>query len=135
MPSLFDRNPDLELKGVCVLSYLSTGILGLIYVLFGGKHRNSMFFKFHFYQSMLLGITWMLLNMGAGGLISTITGLLGLFGSATGSITAAVGMGLGLAVEGVSIVIRLCLLAGIIQSLRGRYLDLPGISKMVRSRM
>lgn len=135
MPALFDRNPDLELKSMCVLSYLSTGILGLIYVLFSGKHRNSMFFKFHFYQSMLLGIIWMLLNMGAGGLISTITGLLGLFGSATAPVTAVVGVGLGMAFEGISIVIRLCLLAGIIQSLRGRYLDLPGISKMVRSRM
>ena len=135
MPSIFDRNPDLELKLICVLCYLSGGIIGLIYYLFNGRHRNSMFFKFHFYQAMFLGIIMMLLSMGGGSLMSIISGLLGMFGSVTAGITGTVVTVISMAMAGITLVFNLCLLAGVVQSIRGRYLALPWISPMVRSRM
>lgn len=132
---VFDRNPDLELKGICALSYLSGGIIGLIYVLFSGRHRNSMFFKFHFYQAMFLGILFLLFGMAYGSIVSIVSGMLGLMGSMTAGIVALIGQGAALIAAIFNWAFYLCNLAGIVQAIRGRYLDIPWISKTVRGRM
>lgn len=55
--------PDNQAKTLCTLSYLSMGLLGLVVLLLG--HGKSRFERYHFYQSLILGLIFLLVGQGS----------------------------------------------------------------------
>ncbi len=115
------KSPDTSAKLVCAACYLTGGIAGLIYSIANGTYKDATFFRFHFLQAIML--------------VSTLTGILSLFGSATAPISGAISDIFILALNIISKLFLLCALVGIVQSLRGKNLELPGISILVRQNM
>jgi hypothetical protein len=62
-------------------------------------------------------------------------GFLGLFGSSLMGVSSAIGSILGLAMRLISAVLMIASIYGIVQSLRGKYADMPVVSKIVRSNL
>ncbi|MBN8658786.1 MAG: hypothetical protein LCH63_12200 [Candidatus Melainabacteria bacterium] len=129
------KSPDTSAKLVCAACYLTGGIAGLIYSIANGTYKDATFFRFHFLQAIMLGIIQIFISMGGGILVSTLTGILSLFGSATAPISGAISDIFILALNIISKLFLLCALVGIVQSLRGKNLELPGISILVRQNM
>ncbi|MBX9939049.1 MAG: hypothetical protein K2Y32_07325 [Candidatus Obscuribacterales bacterium] len=129
------KSPDASAKLVCAACYLTGGIAGLIYSLANGTYKNATFFRFHFLQAIFLGIIQVFISMGGSIMIDTLAGILSLFGSATAPISSAVTNVFILVLNVISKVFMLCALVGIVQSLRGKNLELPGISILVRQNM
>lgn len=132
---IYSNVPDQKVKLICAACYLTSGIAGLIYLIVGGKGRDVDYFKFHFYHAILLGIFMLLFGMAGGAIAGIVGGILGLFGGASMGLQATVLTGVGIAIRGFDVVIYLVCLAGIVQSLRGKHIQIPVISKLVRQMM
>ncbi len=114
-------------------SYLTYGIAGLIYVIANGRYSKNMFFRFHFVQAILLSIFNTFISWMGSALGNTVGGILGLFGPAAAGASGIVGSGIILVMQGVQLIYLLAVIAGVVQSFRGKYLEIPGVSKLVRS--
>lgn len=134
MPYL-KKDSDTRLKLICAASYMTSGIAGLIYMIVRGGGAGSPFFRFHFYQSILLGIFVMLLGWGTNAFVSISAGLLDMFGPALGTVKGILLTGINGFADLLHIVFLLATIAGVVQSLRSRYLELPVISALVRQNM
>ena len=134
MPSYFNRQPDMSEKLVSAGCYLTGGILGLIYIIVGGRSREANFFRFHFLQAMLFSIMLMLINWALNFFVDTTTGI---FGLAPGGETAVTGLSMGMSfvIMGLRYLAAAIAVAGIIQCLRGKFLEIPFVSNLVRSNM
>lgn len=125
------NNSDVKERVVAGFSYLSLGIIGLIYYLLSGHNNHSMFFRFHFYQSILAGLVIILLGWAISGLTNVIGGLLSLV---PGAPLESVSM-----VAGVLYLIQrllfIVLLYGAIFAFLGKLCEIPGISKLVRMQL
>lgn len=132
---IYSNVPDQKVKLICAACYLTSGIAGLIYLLVGGKGKDVDYFKFHFYHSIMLWIFMLLFGMAGGAIAGIVSGILGLFGSAAMGLQATVMTVVGIALKGFDMVIYLVCLAGIVQSLRGKHIQIPVISKLVRQMM
>ncbi|HEY9787218.1 MAG TPA: hypothetical protein V6D17_17645 [Candidatus Obscuribacterales bacterium] len=134
-PSSWNKkpSPDTIVRIVSALCYLTVGLAGIIYIIFQGKHSQAMFFRFHFLQSIILGIIGLLLGWTIGIFVNISEGILGLFpgisnpGQIVGSIAFGMQMLLNLG--------SLLMLYGLIFSLIGRYAEIPLISKLVRQQL
>ncbi|HND07039.1 MAG TPA: hypothetical protein PKH78_14770 [Candidatus Obscuribacter sp.] len=134
MPTYF-KSPDFTVKLVCAGCYLTFGIAGIIYTIAGGRFKDAPFFRFHFLQSIIIGLLQTLLIWGGGAMISIMVGILGLFGSALGGISTLFAGGADLVFKLMGFVFSICSLLGIIQSLRGKQLEIPFVSRLVRQNM
>lgn len=137
MPAKFQpklqQNSDMMMKVMSAASYLTGGIAGLIYSIMNGRYSKNMFFRFHFIQGLMLSMLFMFISWTGSILGNTVGGILGLFGPAAGGASGVVGGGLGLVMQGVQLIYLLAVIAGVVQSMRGKYLEIPGVSKLVRS--
>ncbi|MDP3509499.1 MAG: hypothetical protein Q8T09_16110 [Candidatus Melainabacteria bacterium] len=137
MPAKFQpklqQNSDMTMKVMSAASYLTYGIAGLIYVIANGRYSKNMFFRFHFVQAILLSIFNTFIAWTGSALGNTLGGILGLFGPGAAGASGAIGTGLGLVMQGVQLIYLLAVIAGVVQSMRGKYLEIPGVSKLVRS--
>ena len=67
-----DIAPDFIEKIISSLCYLPMGFfIGIGYILFNGKGSNNRFFRFHFFQSIILMIMITILQMGS----KSVTGI------------------------------------------------------------
>jgi len=135
MPLNFNKSSDTQIRIVSALSYMSYGIIGLLYVLFNGKDNKSQFFQFHFIQAILIGVICMLVGWAGSGLGNFIGGTFGLFGGGVATAGSYISMGIGLIMQLVFVVLMIGNVYGVIQSLRGKYADMPLVSKIVRSNL
>jgi hypothetical protein len=90
-----------------------------------------MFFRFHFYQSILLGIFWMLLGWAGSALLQVLGGLMGMVPGAPGAVLGWLGLAFQLLQDGLLLV----MLYGAVFAFIGKMADVPGISKLARSQM
>jgi len=132
MPWNNPRTPDVVEKIISGLCYLSFGLIGLLYLIVNGKSSNSGFFRFHFMQSILLGILGVLLNWTSGFFVSSIAGILSLFGSSLASVQPSVMMVIGTTVDTIAKVGILLNLYGAVWAFLGKYAEIPVLSDLVR---
>lgn len=137
MPRTFGE-PDTKIKIMSALSYLTGGIAGLIYVLARGPNNESYFFRFHFFQAILLGIFVMLLTGAAGSLASIFAGFLGFVCQMLHLGESAPDMvvgGFDILGKIANAVFFIAMLAGVVQSLRGKFLDIPFVGNIARQNL
>ena len=132
-PVSSNRNNNSEMKEriVAGFSYLSMGMIGLIYYLLSGHNSHSMFFRFHFYQSILSGLFIMLLGWAVGAFSNVIGGLLSII---PGVSTVGVVVVAGYLALGVRL-LYVVLLYGAVFAFLGKLCEIPGISKLVRMQL
>jgi uncharacterized membrane protein len=135
MSPYFNNQADTQIRIMSALCYMSSGIIGLIYILLNGKNNKSQFFMFHFMQALLIGIFMVLIGWAGGGISGFVMGFFGLFGSSLASVANIVGMGLALTMQLLTVVLIIADVWGIIQCLRGKFADMPVVSKIVRSNL
>lgn len=123
---------DTKLKLVCAGCYLTIGILGVVYSMAEGKGRNSPFFKFHFTQSLIVGIFYILLSTCLSILSGMLSGILNMLGPTVGGIGATI---VGYSNLAFSLAYAIACLAGVVQCLRARYLELPFFANLTRRNM
>ncbi|MBS1992017.1 MAG: hypothetical protein JSS83_15950 [Cyanobacteria bacterium SZAS LIN-3] len=126
---------DRKIRMIAALCYMTMGVAGLIYILFNAKNNQSMFLRFHFMQSLLLGIIVTLISWLSSGLGQFLSGLLGLFGSAGAGVAGPFFMIMSFVLQAVQIVYLGTCIWGVVQSARGKYVDMPVVGKIVRSNL
>jgi uncharacterized membrane protein len=135
MAPYFNNSVSNQIRLMCALCYMSMGIIGLIYMLFNGKDCKTPFFQFHFIQALMIGIFMTLVAWTGAGISGFVMGVLGLFGSGAMGAASVVAMGLGLLSKLIETVAMIGNIFGIIQSARGKYADMPVVSKLVRANL
>ena len=133
MPAKFQRNSETTMRVISAVCYLTGGIAGLIYAILNGRSSKDGYFRFHFIQALLISMLYMFFSWCEGAIGNILGGVLSAFGSAGADAGGSVGYGLSLLMTLVRWIYMLAMLLGVIQSLRGKYLEIPGISAMVRS--
>jgi len=126
---------DTQIRAISAVSYMTAGIAGLIYILLNAKNNQSMFFRFHFFQAILLGIFASLFAWLGSFLSQFLGGILGLFGGGAAGLAMMLSNVLGFVFMGLQIIFLIACVWGIIQSIRGKYAEVPVISKIVRANL
>jgi uncharacterized membrane protein len=116
--------PNITERIVGSLCYLTFGLAGIIYILLSGRHGQSDIFRFHFMQSIALGILGLLLSWAIRLFTSTFLSLLG-----------NIGLEIIVCVDWLMKAAYLLLLYGMIASLLGKYAEIPLVSDLVRRQM
>ncbi len=125
--------PMVVERAVAGICYLTAGLAGLLYIILSGNSNQSLFFRFHFLQSIILGIILFLLGMTGNIMANILSGILGLFHSEQLSIVILTPVGWVLRI--LSGLIFLALAYGAIWAFLGKQAEIPGISRLVRQQM
>ena len=120
------------ISGLC---YLSVGLIGLLYIIVSGKSSQSPFFRFHFLQSIILGVFGCLLNWTASAFVSILAGMLGLFGEAGSGPAYWLTSGIQFLLHNIYLAGLLLLGYGAIWALLGKYAEIPFVSNIVRQQI
>jgi uncharacterized membrane protein len=132
MPSFNPKNPVAVERTIAGLCYLSGGLIGLLYIIITRSQSQSMFFRFHFLQSMILVAIGILLNLAVGVTQNILGGMLGLLNvGSPGVVLSYVAMGVGLIMNAGF----LLMLYGMIMAFLGKFAEIPVISPLVRQNM
>ena len=128
------KKPEILERIVAAACYLSCGLIGLIYILFSGKDSNSSFFRFHFLQSIFIGIFTYLISWAEAiikDILLGISGLiLGIFAPAASLITL-IDSGIGLVIFLIIKLAYLLIVYCFIFALLGKYAEIPGLSGLI----
>lgn len=124
--------PDVMEKLISAANYLTSGLVGILYIIFGGKHKDNEFFRFHWFQSIIIGILSIIVSWTFSAFGNIFGGIMGVFG---GAGSGPVLMGASMILQLIMTVAFLLSLYGVIFSLLGKYAEIPYISKIVRSRL
>lgn len=133
MPWINQKNPETIERIIAGLCYLSGGLIGLLYIIISRSKSQSMFFRFHFLQSMILVVIGVLLSWTVSITMNILGGVAGLFGSGS-----AVGPGLEIFATVVEWIMKggfLLLIYGMIMAFIGKMAEIPLISPLVRQNM
>ncbi len=104
------------------LSYLTSGLAGLIYIIISRSSAQSNFFRFHFLQSIVLGIISILLSYS-----------IRAFGTIAPALASMPGVGTALWIGASAF--SLVPIYGLIFCLLGKYAEIPWLSDVVRNQM
>jgi uncharacterized membrane protein len=132
MPWMNDSAPSAADRVVSGLCYLTMGLVGLLYIIISGSRGQGQFFRFHFLQSIILGIISLLLSWSSNLFVMFLTSIAGLLGA---DFASQVG---GWVVFAVGIVAKaglLLIVYGTIWAFLGKYAEIPFISNIVRQQM
>lgn len=135
MPWINPRQPDVQEKVISGLCYLSVGLIGLLYIIVSGKSSQSSFFRFHFLQSIILGVLGCLLNWTANAFVSILGGMLGLFGEAGSGPSYWVATSIQFLLHNIYLAGILLLGYGAIWAFLGKYAEIPFVSNIVRQQI
>lgn len=139
MPWTNLNQPTTLEKVVGGLCYLTFGLAGLLYIILGGKRDQSDFFRFHFLQSIMLGIIGLILGWTSSIFVALVNGILTTLANFIPSISqqlvVQVGTGVSLGLGYIMNAGLLLLLYGMIFSFLGKYAEIPLISNIVRQQM
>ena len=133
MPSNKQINAEVVERVIAGLCYLTGGLIGLLYIIISRSQSQSMFFRFHFLQSMIILVLGILISWTNNILQNILGGIFGLLNLATigSQVVAIIGLVLTLAMKAGS----LLLLYGMIWAFLGKYAEIPLISPLVRQNM
>ena len=134
----YDRSnkyaPSVVERIVAILCYATSGIAGIIYIIVTRSQAQSDFFRFHFLQSIVIGIMLMLLSWALqasafilGPIISMLIGALSGAGIVIGTVGQALAYIMG--------IFALLPLYGAIMAGLGKYAQIPFLSDIVRNQM
>ena len=115
--------------GIC---YLTFGLVGLLYIVISGRSGQTQFFRFHFLQSIIIGILGLLLSWASAILVSILTAMLSMLGPTIAAQTS------GIVILAVNILGKagfVLLLYGMIWAFLGKYAHIPFISNIVYQQM
>ncbi len=133
MPWINHKNPQMVERAVAGLCYLSGGLIGLLYIVISRSKSQSMFFRFHFLQAMilvalgfLLSLTLSITNNILGGMASLMQ-----LGEQANSILNVVGIGVEWIMRGGILLV----LYGMVMAFLGKYAEIPVVSPLVRQNM
>lgn len=135
MPWINQRQPDVQEKVISGLCYLTVGLIGLLYIVLNGKSSSSSFFRFHFLQSILLGVLGCLLNWTAGAFMSILSGMLGMFGDLGSGPSYWIMTSISFLVHNISVAGILLLGYGAVLAFMGKIAEIPFVSNLVRQQI
>ncbi len=135
MPWVSHSKPSILEKVVSGLCYLTFGLVGLLYIVISGTRNQSTFFRFHFLQSIILGILGILLGWTSGIFVNLLAGTLGLFDSLVPGITTQASYWLGIAMNVLVQAAYFLLLYGMLGAFLGKCTEIPFVSNLVRQQM
>lgn len=120
---------------IAVLCYLTAGIAGILYIVISRSSYQSNFFRFHFLQSIILGIIALLL-----GWASNTFGMIGMpFFQLLDGLAPGVGGTIAnvvvMLVQAIIVAFGLLPFYGLIWAALGKYAEIPFISNVVRQQM
>ena len=127
----FGGKPDTLERLIAGLCYLTLGLAGLIYTIIQGRYARTNFFRFHFLQSILLGIFGMLINWTSSIFVSIVGGILQMIPGMGPEMI----MVLPLAVSWILRIGMLLLVYGLVMSLLGKEAQIPVVSNIVRQQL
>ena len=133
MPWLTKHSPVLLERIVSGLSYLTFGIAGILYSIFKPAEARSLFFRFHFIQSIMLCIISYLLTWCLGFLVESIGGFFQTFHFTQGLDSTM--LVLGFIATGINILGKALIGYGTILAFFGKYAEIPMLSSMARKQM
>jgi hypothetical protein len=116
---------------ICGFSYLSMGMVALVYYLFKGGRGASPFFLFHFYQSILAGLFYFMFGFAVSALMEILGGLVSMIPGAPPQTIMLLGVILGYVHQALLLV----LVYGAVVAFLGKLNGIPGISKLARMQM
>lgn len=131
-----DLQPDFLEKLISAACYLPMGFfIGVGYILFNGKGANNRFFRFNFFQSVILQISITVINMLSQSVVGIFMALmkpiLAVMGVDALMITEAVMMTVNYFVQAIT----LLLVYGLIWAILGKYAEIPFISNVARQNL
>lgn len=135
MPWVSHNKPSVLERVVSSLCYLTFGLVGLLYIVISGTRSQSPFLRFHFLQSIILGILGVLLGWTSGIFVSLLASALGLFDSLAPGLGTQAAYWLGIAMSVLVRAAYLLLLYGMLGALFGKCTEIPFISNLVRQQM
>jgi uncharacterized membrane protein len=133
MPWIKSNQPVIVERTVAGICYLTVGLAGLLYIIVTGNKTQSLFFRFHFLQSIMLGIFLFLFQMAYGALSQILGGILGLIPGLHGG--AVLMEPIAVLMQGVNILILVLCAYGAIFAFLGKQAEIPGVSRLVRQQM
>lgn len=124
---------------VAVLCYLTAGLAGIIYIIISRSSYQAPFFRFHFLQSVIIGILAMLLTWARGAFDMIAGGPFLMFSEWLNSMMpntgAMIANGILWTVGIVFAAFSLLPIYGAIMAALGKYAEIPYISNVVRQQM
>lgn len=140
MPWRQQDNPTGLERVISVLCYLTAGIAGILYIIISRSSYQSNFFRFHFMQSIILGLIALLLSWANGFFTGTMIPLLTItfFQLLDGLMPGTGGMianGIVMLVQAIIVAFGLLPVYGLIFAALGKYAEIPFISNVVRQQM
>jgi uncharacterized membrane protein len=139
MPWTNLNQPTTLEKVIGGLCYLTFGLAGLLYIILGARRDQSEFFRFHFLQSILLGIIGLILGWTSSIFVTLVSSILmamaNFIPAISQELVAQVGAGLALGLGYIMNAGVLLLLYGMIFSFLGKYAEIPLISNIVRQQL
>lgn len=139
MPWTNLNQPTTLEKVIGGLCYLTFGLAGLLYIILGGRRDQSEFFRFHFLQSILLGIIGLILGWTSSIFVTLVSSIMmamaNFIPAISQELVAQVSAGLSLGLGYIMNAGVLLLLYGMIFSFLGKYAEIPLISNIVRQQL
>lgn len=135
MPWINHTEPTKWERIIAGFCYLTFGLVGLLYIILSGRSGQSSFFRFHFLQSIILGIIGLLLSWCSGIFVTIISAVLGMIDGLAPGIGTQLAYWLS---QTIVIIVRaayLLLVYGLIWAFLGKYAEIPFISDLVRRQM
>lgn len=132
-----DNPPTILEKLMSAACYLPMGFfIGVMYILFKGPGCDDRFFRFNFFQSIIVQILITILQMGSesvtGIFAAIIRGVGGAFGG--GGVEAVI-QAIFMTVHIFVTAFAMLLLYGLIWAILGKYAEIPFISNVVRQNL
>ena len=135
MPWMNDQGASTLERVIGGICYLTFGLIGLLFIIISGQRGQSSFFRFHFLQSIVLGIIFMLLQWCSGILVQILIALMNMVAPLLGGAAGTVSLYL---FQGVDIFMKAYLLLfvyGMIWAFMGKLAEIPFISDIIRRQM
>jgi uncharacterized membrane protein len=133
MPWIKSNQPVIVERAVAGICYLTLGLAGLLYIIVTGNKTQSLFFRFHFLQSIMLGIFLFLFQMAYGALSQILGGILNLIPGLHGG--SLVMEPIAVLMQCINALVLILCAYGAIFALMGKQAEIPGLSRLVRQQM
>jgi uncharacterized membrane protein len=135
MARLVFGTPPIQERVVAGINYFTCGLAGLIYIILTQSRGQSNFFRFHFLQSIFLGILGLLLNYAVGIAGNILISMSAPFG---GSIAQDLGVFITASVEVFRLIMSfapLLLVYAMVLAFMGKMAEIPLVSDIVRRQL
>lgn len=120
---------------VAVLCYLTAGLAGIVYIILSRTSSQSNFFRFHFLQSIFLGLLAILLQWSSGALGMITMPLFNMLDGAMPGTGGQIANGVFLIINALFRAFQLLPVYGLLFAAFGKFAEIPFISNVVRQQM